>query len=571
MDNSVKTIEIKNFKGIKEKSISTEDKSIFYLFGKNGSGKTSFIHAVGYGLTGKCPGKPLRDGENEGYVSIQFNDAESTTVCRYFNGDKSKPNKVTVNGRVATSEAATNLICRILCPTLTNEQLEILVHPESFNELMTSGNLASFLFSLIPEKLTLDTIIGFSEYSKKELEIMKTLFTSDEITLDDCKDFYSNIFGQRRGEKRLLQELIAKCKSEDEISLPPHIKSETDLEYYTKVFYSHEATVKAYNEALSKYETDLKIYKAHLLNIEELERRKREIGTVDSEEGSLEELQKASIELSEKTAAVKAKIDNNEAVIKKLAVPGCPLGAGITCLANREEIINTLKKEIDELLETYFSLLKERDVLSSKINIQKANEKKLNEIKILDAKIAGVKETLKEPVKPVLEKESATPLPFDFNAEEKAYRVYVELQKNIKARNAQQETVDALSSLCDKFSPKGDVTDKIINFYIDILDDYSKDIAEMFGYNVCFVADEGLRIMVKPGEDSGTVEFKFLSRGETLIATTIVYHMINRLLGCGLMVIDNFNDLDDINRGLVSNVLNDISVEYSLIVVAGTP
>ncbi len=572
MENSVRAIEIKNFKGIKEIKIDKIDsgKSVFYLYGKNGTGKTSFIHAVGYGLTGKCPGKPLRNGTEEGYVKVVFSDAENTEVCRYFNGDKLKPNKVTVNGKATTGESATNVICRILCPTITNEQLDLLTHPDAFNELMASGNMASFLFSLIPEKLSLETIAGFSEYSEKEFEVLDEFFSSkDEITLDDCKAFYNEVFARRRAEKRILQELQAKCKGEGEVELPPHIKNEVDLKFYTKAFYSYEEASSAYKTALEKYNADVKKYEAALKNIAEMEHRAADIGKVDESTVSLDALQDEYNKLSESIAKLSANADTHRKTIEKLSVPGCPLGAGITCLANREEISKSLEKEISSLVSEIETLKKERDAVQSKLLIVRNNEKKSGELKIIEAKINGIKETLNEPVKPVFSKESEK-LDFDFEAEEKAYKTFEELQNNIKLRNSQQEIVEGLSALCDKFSAKGEVTDKIINYYVDILDDYALEISKKFGYEVSFVADEGLKIMVAPGTDRDFVEFKVLSRGETLIATAIVYHMINRLLGCGIMVIDNYNDLDDDKFKTVSAVLDEISEEYSLIVIAGT-
>ena len=82
---NVREIEIVNFKGIDRMS-ETFDLMPKYISGNNGYGKTSFLEAIRYALTGKAPTREaiLREGTDCGYVSIVFDDSDSTVVRRDF-------------------------------------------------------------------------------------------------------------------------------------------------------------------------------------------------------------------------------------------------------------------------------------------------------------------------------------------------------------------------------------------------------------------------------------------------------------------------------------------------------
>ena len=67
---------IKNFKGIDEKTVNFSEGEITALFGPNGLGKSSFIEALRFGLTGATPQNPIRDGADYAMVSMELEVAE---------------------------------------------------------------------------------------------------------------------------------------------------------------------------------------------------------------------------------------------------------------------------------------------------------------------------------------------------------------------------------------------------------------------------------------------------------------------------------------------------------------
>lgn len=71
---AIKKIKINNFKGLKAFEGEVYGKDI-YLIGRNESGKTSFIDAVWFNLTGKnIPPKPITAGEKKGLIEVTLED-----------------------------------------------------------------------------------------------------------------------------------------------------------------------------------------------------------------------------------------------------------------------------------------------------------------------------------------------------------------------------------------------------------------------------------------------------------------------------------------------------------------
>lgn len=70
----IQSINIKNFKGIEAFKGDVKGKNV-YLIGGNATGKTSFIHAVWCGLTGKnLPPEPTHNGAKKGIIEIDLGD-----------------------------------------------------------------------------------------------------------------------------------------------------------------------------------------------------------------------------------------------------------------------------------------------------------------------------------------------------------------------------------------------------------------------------------------------------------------------------------------------------------------
>lgn len=95
----IESINIKNFKGIQSYKGEVQGKNV-YLIGGNGTGKTSFIHAVWCGLTGKnLPPEPTTDGAKNGVIEIDLGDYIARTKFK-----KNRPAAFEIENKNATKD-----------------------------------------------------------------------------------------------------------------------------------------------------------------------------------------------------------------------------------------------------------------------------------------------------------------------------------------------------------------------------------------------------------------------------------------------------------------------------------
>lgn len=81
MPMQVLAVKVENFKRIAHIDLSTADKAMILVGGKNGAGKSSLLDAISAALMGEkaCPAEPIRRGENSGSVVVKL---EGYTITR---------------------------------------------------------------------------------------------------------------------------------------------------------------------------------------------------------------------------------------------------------------------------------------------------------------------------------------------------------------------------------------------------------------------------------------------------------------------------------------------------------
>lgn len=104
----IKSILINNFKGINCLEFIPGNKTVA-LIGKNGIGKTSFLEAVRFALTGDAPNNCITDGATESTVLVRLEDGNEFSRTKYV----SKPTKIRVNGRTTTAKNLETLLATI--------------------------------------------------------------------------------------------------------------------------------------------------------------------------------------------------------------------------------------------------------------------------------------------------------------------------------------------------------------------------------------------------------------------------------------------------------------------------
>ena len=578
---NIKNIEIYNFKGIVKK---TEDFDTLpkFIGGENGKGKTSFLEALRYALTGKAPSREdfLRQGEAYGYVCITFDDPEETAVAREFYAEK--PTKVSVNGKATTAKNAQQLICSLL--NVEEEQLDLTTSSEVFRELF-KGELGKYLLSFVDEKFTPEKLFGLVKFSEEETNYLRNKLP-DNFGLPECEAIYKELYTERASLKTLVQRASGKLPE-----TPPQkpIQNLEEIEEKLSRSLAEEQIEKANAAALKVYENAVAAYRRR---VDEIAAIKSEIATIKIEEFEERTLPSLKKELEAKRQeAMKWKAtaesiintmkNNNllfEKTLKNLNTNFCPISEKLVCTTDKtaakaefEELINKNNSAISVQQDVIAKVDAELRALAEKEKVINEKLALLTKKEVLNSSLEKAEKALgEEPKKPEIVPKceaSQKDILMSQKAQIQAYNDYVNNKAEYDKVSKQYELI---CNLVKKFEAKGIVNEAIIGFYCDIFNEEIAPLASAVDYQILFVPENGLTLSVKPGKDKKTVPFENLSNGEQLIVTSFILHMCNMFAGCNIMLIDNLNDLDEENVKVFKNIIERLSPEYALLVCAGT-
>ncbi|CDC11455.1 predicted protein [Clostridium sp. CAG:413] len=574
---NVREIEIVNFKGIDRMS-ETFDLMPKYISGNNGYGKTSFLEAIRYALTGKTPTREpiLREGTDCGYVSIVFDDSDSTVVRRDFYREKTT--KVTVNEKTTTAKLAQRLICSLL--DINEETLNINTSSDVFRE-MFSGTLSKYLLGFVEESFSREKLFGLIQFSEQEKEMLNKLLPHS-FGLPECEALYNRLYEQRAVLKAKLNTFTA-AELTNPTAKPA--RTEEDVDKELNAIIASECAAKIYAEMYKRFQTQLAAYNTKLSEISSLESGIASIATADFD--PLEKLEIAKKKQEALTAKATAEgtirtLRKNIEVFKKtlanLNTNVCPISAKLICTTDK----TAAKQEFEQsIADSIRAIDGQNDIIASaEIELNRLNsreqeisiaEKAIQRKESLILSLARAKKMLGDaPVEPDVPPKTDVPAKESLLAEKEMIRKY----ETHKARKAEYENTLRLhniyNELVKKFAPKGAVNAAIVDYYCDIFNDSIKPFADAVGYGVTFVAGNGLTVLVRSAADKSYVGFDSLSTGEQFVTTILVQHLCNILSGCSIMLIDDYNELDSVNASKTKELLNELSVEYSLLVVAGT-
>lgn len=576
----IQKIVIENFKGIKFTTFMPKEEPT-WLFDKNGSGKTSFLEALRYGLTGKMPKDILYHGADEGFVTILFNDPDNTTVTRYFYSG-AKPNKVKVNSKTCTAKEAQKIICEIM--NASDEKLDVLTSNEVFQELI-KGDLGKFLLSFITEPMTIEKlydICKFTDDEKAKIADDKLLPKKFDVSITDS--VYQVLFAERASLKKQVASLQAKYDFEEPLPEPKY-KSEADIkkaeDEYIKL--SGEAAFEkekldAYNKALTEYNSRKARQETLKRKLDELV-AKLEVETTESDVDNVNKTLNDAVTMKHNfetiIASNKVVVNNQKKILDALDSDKCPISSCLICKTDKtkakadvEESISAAQSAVDTASE---GVTKESEIIkeaNNRLSYLRAQLNITNEIKALKCRISDI-DVGEEPSKPAIVTISGDWKLFPvYKKEYEEYYDFVSANELLGVLIKKTAIVDGLVK---KFSPKGDVETAIMKHYCDLFDTEAEMIANAFDYQVKFRPENGVKLSIVPAGKTAEVDFTSLSTGEKLIVSIIIYVVLNNLMGTNIIILDDFNDLDAENaahaKDIVQAVYRDLGI--TTIFVAG--
>lgn len=546
----INTISVKNYRG---KDFDFSPSLLNLLFLPNGSGKTSLCDAIRYGITGLKPKDDVCDTK----VVISFERGPHTLVAERACG---KSTVCKINGRRATEKATNDTISDFIgvpideVKIISSSDVFLSKRPEEFLQL---------LIKYIPEELDIDRVMSyFSEATEEIREECSIFFPSmpEKFGIGEIKAAYEYFFEQRKLLNAIQQNRKAVLNSLS--PLPPQrtlkeVEDElAELSMLEKYQYSDLDKRRQYELAVKRRADQDK-------RIAELQ---TQIGTVPVTQPSERQLTDAHsrraeaenkrMELKGELTVIESNIRLFSTTLLNLDKPICPISDKLVCTTEKTEIreeLSTalqdnkcLQTSIKEKMEGQNAVIQECIKAEKNYSAQKsAYEQYLRRITELNTYKNNLTTIPPEPpaaIDPAQMKQRKK----DLMGERKNIEDYQTQQNLLKEIEGINHKLGVCNYIVSALNDKGEVKNSIIEYYLTVFEKVCNSRAAQLapGYEIKFVAGNGVHIQMKTPANAGFYSNEGLSGGENLIAVFIVLDMLNQLSNTRLMFIDNVEALD---------------------------
>ncbi len=575
----IKKLQIQSFEGFEDTFEYEFTQPLNALCLKNGAGKTSFLNALRYAITGIKPlGNAINNNASQMAVGLTFHDG--TGIIRQDFADKSA--RYFMNRRPVTKKALDEMlqsragVAQGTMKIATSTDILAGLKPQEFGEL---------LLSYIPETLDTEKILNMldsvSEVSEKEI---RDFFGTESFGTEMVDAFYKNIMDKRKALNKKIQECEAYLNHFS--SVPATDKTVEEIQNEIAVLTKQQGSVNLYNEQLKNYNDALKRKNKREADINELRKKIAQIGDISLNEAEIKEakeklpeLEKRMDEYKKELLFVDQTVETLTKALEDINKPVCPLSEKLKCTTDksaiRSEIETTLKAgqekqkdvnvRIRELSETITSYRKKVEEYPNKKMLserKKDFEEQLSrlmkdEIKVPEEPKKVDVEDCSEKIKILANTLSAVKSAEDI----KKVRTYVDTNRPVLA---------AYNDLVKIFAPKGIIKQKISEYYLGAFEDQCNQKAEELlpGMTLKFISDGGISVLTDIRGDGNYVSFDGLSGGEKSYVLFLILDMINSLTGLRMMFLDELSVLDkDAFETLVKLIKANVE-DYDLVIMA---
>ena len=577
----VKTINTFNFQGLKGLQSFELDK-ITALAQPNGSGKTSLINALRFGLTGNSPkGNMINTGEQSAAVKLILENGSNFSrqvfatkgkSAKYYISDK--PTNATELSRFISSEMGG-----------VDKKVAKFVSSGELLTSMTSQEFGELLLSYLPETMTAETVIGhYPSANEEQKKIIREYFLDKEFEISELKEFQKFIKGRRdrineaisncRGALNLLGDTAPKfTKEELEEKIAVKTKERDDL-------LAIQANLNNYNQLLRQEQ----------FRQQELERLDKELANLNGVAHTEEELRLANeLVTTTRTSAmqtrgaiealVSAKQDLDTA-IENISKPICPLSDKIVCTVDKRPVTKELEEKRDRLIEDYKT---QRSFYEQTLANIKEYENRYAQMAFENQQFILMQEKQQEKERLLAQKIEIPEKPEETNSLEGITQElqYLQSQMPIVENYSKKDTylnniekltkkLEDYQALYVAFSPKGEVKEKITSYYLEeFAEPCNEKAGKLFpGMKLKFITQDGVKVLTDPNGSGEYLEFNSLSGGEQASVMFLLVSMLSSLSGMGIIILDELSVLDDNTFENLIRILKENSNEYDMCLIA---
>lgn len=577
----VKTINTFNFQGLKGLQSFELDK-ITALAQPNGSGKTSLINALRFGLTGNSPkGNMINIGKQSAAVKLILENGSNFSrqvfatkgkSAKYYISDK--PTNATELSRFISSEMGG-----------VDKKVAKFVSSGELLTSMTSQEFGELLLSYLPETMTAETVIShYPSANEEQKKIIREYFLDKEFEISELKEFQKFIKGRRdrineaisncRGALNLLGDTAPKfTKEELEEKIAVKTKERDDL-------LAIQANLNNYNQLLRQEQ----------FRQQELERLDKELANLNGVAHTEEELRLANeLVTTTRTSAmqtrgaiealVSAKQDLDTA-IENISKPICPLSDKIVCTVDKRPVTKELEEKRDKLIEDYKT---QRSFYEQTLANIKEYENRYAQMAFENQQFILMQEKQQEKERLLAQKIEIPEKPEETNSLERITQElqYLQSQMPIVENYSKKDTylnniekltkkLEDYQALYVAFSPKGEVKEKITSYYLEeFAEPCNEKAGKLFpGMKLKFITQDGVKVLTDPNGSGEYLEFNSLSGGEQASVMFLLVSMLSSLSGMGIIILDELSVLDDNTFENLIRILKENSNEYDMCLIA---
>ena len=570
----IKKIEVKNFHG---KDYDFAPGKVNPIISMNGSGKTSLLRAILWGLTGE---KAEADNTE---VRITLADDFVIERSRYAGKNACKLNDVKVTDK-ALAQAIEDRI------GISLEKVKLAASEEVL-EAKKPEDLLSAMISFVSEKLTVDKVIAhLTSPSEAIITKVKEVFqkTPKEFTLEAIDKAYTELYAERKAKSNTYREKDALLKSLKETATEPareveQIEKELiDLQVTERSAEDSSKKLKEWEQAKAREEKRLADMKRIEEELKNIKYKSYTTAQCEMQEASRASADQRRLQLTEQETTVKNNIQTFENTLKNLDKPVCPISGKLVCTTDKTAVKAELEKSVADNKKLLEDIARQKNLCQETIEAyaewrkgyEESKEAYLKRSELLGQFKAYKENPIEVPAKPaevdlakISEKKAA------LSSEKKNAENWAQikvLDADLASLKADLLVVDALVTA---FKDKGEVKEAIIRDYLSIFEDAMNARADMFcpGYSVSLSINGGLRTALKTPYNEDSYAPGTLSGGERLLLRFLMMDMLNQLTGTRLLMLDNVEVLDAEALENLVRIMNseEFQEEYDHVFIAG--
>ena len=577
----IREIKVGGFKGIDSQDfmLPASESGTYALLAPNGSGKTSFIEALLWALTGQEPeGEVLRHGAKSAAVEIVTEDGTELIKQKTKRGG----NKWRVN-KNWTSQTEFNKMLEQKTGLPVAQMKPLLVG--ALMEQAASGNLSEVFMPYLPEQIDRDQVIQYlpKDATNEEKNLVSTLLPDGTFGTDELEKLYKKLFEQRAVTKKKVAESEGFLQAFATENAPSESKEELENQMQ-ELSRKRDAALVAASKA-SAYRQAVETRRNQEKLIADLD-KKIQAARIPAEhsETEIEAVQKrgqaAKNAAKAAYAAMKSLIDSANALKKAIIGIGtdkCPLSERLHCTTDKTAVLDELKAQLNQDCKVYHEQHKAyEDAVKEGNEAEKTLERirsDLESAKILQ-QMKEQKATMEKALPSLPEKPSPAEDVKSLNSELDQLRKAIQLKKSVektetvrKELEGQKHLRDALERLVADMAPNGPVRQAVTADYLKELEKAlsAEAGAVLPGAVVHFEADKGVRLFVDRRGDGAMLPFSALSGGEKASVLFLLIRMLTKAAGTSMLILDELSVLDSETFRRLLTLLREDPMDFALI------